>query len=63
MDKNKDEEDGLKKINRTLMFIIESQFFLFYCSLLVFMPIFLIEKKPSDTEDFSFRNSKGTKIQ
>ena len=31
--------------------------FLIYCSLLVLMPNFFYRKKPSDTEDFSFRNS------
>ena len=31
--------------------------FLIYCSLLVLIPKFFLSKKPSDTEDFSFRNN------
>ena len=35
--------------------LLKVSFFLIYCSLLVLMPNFFYRKKPSDTEDFSFR--------
>ena len=63
MDENKDEEDGQKKIKKENWFsFLKVSFFWFIALYWFWCLISFIKKKPSDTEDFSFRNSKGTRI-